>query len=312
MDKAPGLLTMGTDRDKVNTAYYRLTDYVRKGNPKSRERVFIVHRLDRDVSGILVFARSPAAKIALQSRWENVEKRYLALVHGVPPEPEGTFQSYLVESGVHRVYSSPDPKQGKLSRTGYKLLGQARGVSLLEIDLFTGRKHQIRVHLAENNLPIVGDRKYGRKQPGERRLALHAKSLAFEHPYTGEPCFFETRMPHLFARVPIGVGIDTPPAYRWRWTHSRSMNRDDWVSLDSCGDFPSGIAVVRRPLEGVGLGDRPRHFLPSVRSLDDLAHSTMERPAGFYDTFWEPTPEPPRPETRAPDPAPSKECPPCP
>jgi len=205
VDKAPGLLTMGTDREKVETAYYRLTDYVRKGNPKSRERVYIVHRLDREASGILVFARSVAAKENLQAQWDRVEKHYLALVHGVPPESEGTFSSYLVENGIHRVHSTTDPKQGKLSYTAYTVLGQSRGVTLLDIHLLTGRKHQIRVHLAEHNLPIVGDKKYGGKRPGERRLALHAKSLAFEHPHSGERCSFATQIPRIFSRI-------TPPS----------------------------------------------------------------------------------------------------
>ena len=203
VDKAPGLLTMGTNREKVKTAYYRLTDYVRKGNPKSRERVYIVHRLDREVSGILVFARSVAAKKALQAQWDRVEKHYLALVHGLPPDSEGAFSSYLVENGVHSVHSTTDPKRGKLSHTAYKVLGHSQGVSLLDIKLLTGRKHQIRVHLAEHNLPIVGDTKYGGKRSGERRLALHAKSLAFEHPHSGKPCFFETRTPRLFTRIPV-------------------------------------------------------------------------------------------------------------
>ena len=201
VDKAPGLLTMGTDREKTETAYYRLTDYVRKGNPKSRERVYIVHRLDREVSGILVFAKSVEAKNALQAEWDQVEKRYLALVHGLPREPEGTFSSYLIENGVHSVHSTKDEKRGKLSHTAYKVLGQAKGVSLLEINLLTGRKHQIRVHLAEHNLPIVGDTKYGGKRTTARRLALHAKSIAFKHPHNGKPCFFETRIPHFFSRI---------------------------------------------------------------------------------------------------------------
>lgn len=201
VDKAPGLLTMGTDREKEKTAYYRLTDYVRKGNPKSRERVFIVHRLDREVSGILVFARSEVAKNALQTQWERVEKHYLALVHGVPAEPEGTFSSYLVEKGVHSVQSTTDARRGKVAHTAYTLLGQSKGIALLDIELLTGRKHQIRVHLADNGLPILGDKKYGGNEPGARRLALHAKSLAFNHPHSGEPCFFETRVPHLFSRV---------------------------------------------------------------------------------------------------------------
>jgi tRNA pseudouridine32 synthase/23S rRNA pseudouridine746 synthase/23S rRNA pseudouridine1911/1915/1917 synthase len=200
VDKAPGLLTMATGDEKEQTAYYRLTDYVRKGNYKSHQRVYIVHRLDREVSGILVFARTPEAKNTLQDQWPQVEKHYLALVHGTPAEAEGTFTSYLVEEGVHTVYSTKNPKRGKLAQTAYKVLGHFQDVSLLDINLLTGRKHQIRVHLAENKIPIVGDRKYTRRKSTARRLALHAKSIAFAHPYTGKPCYFETRIPHLFSR----------------------------------------------------------------------------------------------------------------
>lgn len=200
VDKSPGFLTMSTEREKERTAYSNLTDYVRKGNPKSWERVFIVHRLDREVSGILVFARTEEAKATLQEQWPTVKKQYLALVHGSPSKPEGAFTSYLMESGVHSVKSTRDKSRGKLSETEYKVLGYSKGVSLLEINLVTGRKHQIRVHLSENNLPILGDKKYGGEPDGERRLALHAKSIAFDHPYNGKPCFFETRIPHLFSR----------------------------------------------------------------------------------------------------------------
>lgn len=201
VDKAPGLLTMGTDREKIKTAYYRLTDYVRKGNPKSRERIYIVHRLDREVSGILLFARSIEDKNILQEQWPHVEKHYLALVQGIPRQPQGTFTSRLVENGVHSVHSTTNPTRGKLSHTAYKVLAQSKGIALLDINLLTGRKHQIRVHLAENKLPIIGDTKYGPKHTGAKRLALHAKSIAFEHPHTGEPCLFETRIPHLFSQI---------------------------------------------------------------------------------------------------------------
>jgi tRNA pseudouridine32 synthase/23S rRNA pseudouridine746 synthase/23S rRNA pseudouridine1911/1915/1917 synthase len=203
VDKAPGLLTMGTNREKVETAYYRLTDYVRKGNSKSRERIYIVHRLDREVSGILVFARSMDAKNTLQAQWPHVEKHYLALVHGTPHHPKGTFSSYLIENGVHSVHSTEDKRRGKLAHTAYQVIGKTKSESLLDINLLTGRKHQIRVHLAENRLPIVGDTKYGGKRGNAKRLALHAKSLAFHHPHSGEPVFFETRVPHLFARIRI-------------------------------------------------------------------------------------------------------------
>jgi len=200
VDKAPGLLTISTDRQKTETAYCRLTDYVRKGNSKSRERVYIVHRLDREVSGILLFAKSPAAKETLQTHWAEVEKHYLAMVHGQPREPEGLFSSYLVESGVHKVHSTTNTQRGKLARTAYRVVTSSHSVSILDINLLTGRKHQIRVHLAENNLPIVGDKKYGSRTDGARRLALHAKSLAFKHPYNSRPCFFETATPPFLQR----------------------------------------------------------------------------------------------------------------
>jgi tRNA pseudouridine32 synthase/23S rRNA pseudouridine746 synthase/23S rRNA pseudouridine1911/1915/1917 synthase len=190
---------MGTEREKERTAYYRLTDYVRKGNSKSRERVFIVHRLDREVSGILLFARTIESKNELQKQWDKVEKHYLALVQGAPKEDEGVFTSYLVENGVQKVHSTSNPKQGKLSKTAYKVLGYSHGVSLLDVNLLTGRKHQIRVHLSENGLPILGDKKYGEKHTDEKRLALHAKSISFQHPHNKKPCVFETRMPRLFS-----------------------------------------------------------------------------------------------------------------
>lgn len=212
VDKAPGLLTMATDRESEQTAYYRLTDYVRKGNPKSRERVYIVHRLDREVSGILIFARNIEVKKALQAQWPEVQKHYLALVKGIPAKPEGVFQSYLVEEGVHRVHSTKDPTRGKLSETAYTILDHARGVTLLDINLLSGRKHQIRVHLSENGLPILGDKKYGGTGGGARRLALHAKSLTFIHPRTGEPHTFETRIPHLFSQYAVGGRKNDQPA----------------------------------------------------------------------------------------------------
>lgn len=208
VDKAPGLLTMGTDKEKTRTAYYRLTDYVRKGNAKSRERVFIVHRLDRDVSGILVFARSFQAKAYLQENWDRFEKKYLAVVCGAMPDEEGVFSSYLIENSAHVVRSTPDRRRGKLSHTAYRVLKETKEYSLLEVTLLTGRKNQIRVHLAENGHPIVGDKKYGQKNATHKRLALHAKSLSFRHPFTGDPVAFDTGIPGYFQRLVGGADPD--------------------------------------------------------------------------------------------------------
>jgi RluA family pseudouridine synthase len=198
VDKPPGLLTMGTDRDKVRTAYYRLTDYIRKGCDKSRKRIFIVHRLDRDTSGVLVFAKNERAKHLLQSQWEKTEKKYLAVVYGTFADKAGTITTYLAENKARIVYSTPDRAKGKLSRTAYRVLKEAKGFSLLDIDLITGRKNQIRVHLAEKGHPVVGDKKYGRRNTLYRRLALHAVSISFNHPYSSKQVTFRTRVPGYF------------------------------------------------------------------------------------------------------------------
>jgi RluA family pseudouridine synthase len=198
VDKKSGLLTMSTETIRENTAYFRLTSYVRKGNSKSRNRVFIVHRLDRDTSGVLVFAKNVEVKLALQKAWREFDKQYLAVVHGTLPEKEGVITSYLAENSVHRMFSIDNPEKGLLAKTGYKVLKESRSYSLLEIDLLTGRKNQIRVHLAEEGFPVVGDKKYGKPDKGIKRLALHAASLTLVHPETKEKMVFEAKTPAYF------------------------------------------------------------------------------------------------------------------
>ena len=192
---------MGTETEKSRTAYFILTDYVRKGCSKSRNRIFIVHRLDRDTSGILVFAKSEKAKLLLQSQWEETRKKYLAVVHGKCEKMSETITTYLVENKAHNVYSTPDATRGKLSRTAYKVLKETKDFALLEVDLLTGRKHQIHVHLAGIGHPVVGDQKYGKRNEARTRLALHARSISFRHPFTGEECTFETRIPGYFSEL---------------------------------------------------------------------------------------------------------------
>lgn len=201
VDKPPGLLTISTDRQKSRTAYFILTDYVRKGVAKSRNRIFIVHRLDRETSGILVFAKNEAAKLRLQSQWHDTKKKYLAVVHGRCEKRAETITTYLAENQARGVYTTHDARKGKLARTAYKVLKQTKDFSLLEVDLLTGRKHQIRVHLAEIGHPVVGDPRYGPERKARNRLALHATSISFEHPYSGEILSFDTKVPAYFTAL---------------------------------------------------------------------------------------------------------------
>jgi tRNA pseudouridine32 synthase/23S rRNA pseudouridine746 synthase/23S rRNA pseudouridine1911/1915/1917 synthase len=198
VDKVSGLLTVSNEKVKENTAYYRLNKYVRKGNQKSRNRIFIVHRLDRDASGVIVFAKNENAKHYLQEEWQQFKKKYYAVVHGTLPKKEGVITSYLTENRVHKMYSVNDPKKGKLAKTGYKVIRESKKYSLLEIDLLTGRKNQIRVHFSEKGNPIVGDKIYGEKEKAIKRLTLHAASITILHPYTKEKMTFEAKVPTYF------------------------------------------------------------------------------------------------------------------
>jgi tRNA pseudouridine32 synthase/23S rRNA pseudouridine746 synthase/23S rRNA pseudouridine1911/1915/1917 synthase len=205
VDKPPGLLTVGTDSDKSRTAYFVLTDYVRKGCARSRNRVYIVHRLDRETSGVLVFAKSEEAKHRLQAEWQETEKTYLAVVHGKCKSQSGTITTYLAENKAHVVYSTSDPAKGQLSHTAYKVLRQTKDFALLEVNLLTGRKNQIRVHLAGIGHPIVGDRKYGKADDRHTRLALHAKTISFKHPTSGKRLTFSASVPAYFSKLVGGV-----------------------------------------------------------------------------------------------------------
>jgi RluA family pseudouridine synthase len=198
VDKPPGLLTISTDREKSRTAYFILTDYVRKAFAKSTNRIFIVHRLDRETSGILIFAKNEEAKLRLQSQWQDTKKKYLAVVHGRCEKRAETITTYLAENQAHGVYTTNDARKGKLAHTAYKVLKQTKDFSLLEVDLLTGRKHQIRVHLAAIGHPVVGDQRYGKEHKAYHRLALHARSISFTHPFSGEPLTFATKVPVYF------------------------------------------------------------------------------------------------------------------
>lgn len=198
VDKIAGLLTIGTEREKQKTAHFLLNDYVKKGNARLRNRVFIVHRLDRDTSGILLFAKNENAKRYLQDHWKEFSKTYFTVVHGKLKDKEGVVTSYLMENKAFRVYSVNDSDKGKLSKTGYKVMKESDEYSLLEIQLFTGRKNQIRVHLSELGHPVAGDKIYGMADKGMKRLALHSASLTITHPFTHKEMSFTTEIPLYF------------------------------------------------------------------------------------------------------------------
>lgn len=197
IDKSPGLLSVKADYEAENTAHHLLTNYVRKGNPKAKINLFVVHRLDRDASGVLIFAKSLEIREKFAAHWKSVEKKYIALVYGNLAEKSGIIESYLAEGDDYKVRSVKNPLEGKLARTKYKVIKESKNYSLLEIDLLTGKKNQIRVHLSEKGHPIVGDVKY-RRNTTKGRLALHAFSIRFKHPFNNEEMMFETEIPEYF------------------------------------------------------------------------------------------------------------------
>ena len=201
IEKPANLLSIASEAEQEKTAYFQLTDYLRRGNPNIRERVWIVHRLDRETSGLMVFAKTAAAKATLQGSWESAEKRYLAVVEGNLPKGEGVFESYLDETSPFKVFSVPRTATTRHAVTHYKVLKQGKGRSLVELTLKTGRRHQIRVHLKDAGCPVVGDEKYGAKTNPAKRLGLHSCALRIPHPVTGRELRFESRLPAELARL---------------------------------------------------------------------------------------------------------------
>ena len=198
IDKPPRLLTIASETEKTKTAYYMLTACIGE-RTDGKERVFIVHRLDQGTSGLLVFAKNETAKHAMQGAWQDARKKYRALVEGVPQQSSGTISSYLCESKIHRVYSvKEDNGEGKYAETRYQVVQAEGDYALLEVTLVTGRKNQIRVHLADLGHPVAGDKKYGAKTDPIKRLALQSCFLAFNHPTTGQPMEFTLDMPGKF------------------------------------------------------------------------------------------------------------------
>lgn len=201
VDKGYGLLSMGTDKVKDGTAYSILREYVKRKDP--RNKIFIVHRLDRDTTGLMMFAKTQKAKETMQHNWNNMvlERRYVAVVEGTLDPEKGEIRSYLAENAAHEVYSTNNPDEGQLAVTYYTTLRTRAPYSLVELSLATGRKNQIRVHMKDAGHPIVGDRRYGAKSSPIHRLCLHAATLRFVHPVTRRDMNFTSPLPAGFNRL---------------------------------------------------------------------------------------------------------------
>lgn len=201
VEKPENLLSIATDSQRDKTAYALLMDYVRGGNPRSGERVWIVHRLDRETSGLMVLAKNEPAKRVLQASWSEAEKQYLAVVEGHPPADQGTLSSHLDESGPFKVHAARPSQRTRRAVTHYRVLQRRADLALLELTLDTGRRHQIRVQLADLGCPIVGDRRYAARTDPAGRLGLHASCLSFTHPVSGKRLRFASPLPLPLARL---------------------------------------------------------------------------------------------------------------
>ena len=198
INKPSGLLSIASDKEKGSTAYRMLTDYVQQKD--KHNRVFVVHRLDEDTSGVLMVAKNVKFQQAMQEKWNDIvtKRGYLAIVEGNLKEKQGTIKSYLKKNSQNMMYSSKKQGDGQFAITHYKVLQEIDGYSLLDVHIDTGRKNQIRVHLGEMGHHVIGDDKYGDPSNPIKRLGLHAYELEFKHPYTGKLVKFTAPTPKEF------------------------------------------------------------------------------------------------------------------
>ena len=201
VEKREGLLSVGTERERERTASTILNEYLRRQDRRSR--VYVVHRLDRDTSGLMMFAKDEKTQHTLRDNWHELvfDRRYVAVVTGEMERDRGTVHSWLTDRTLY-VHSSPVDDGGKESVTHYRTIKRTKGLSLVELHLETGRKNQIRVHMQDLGHPVVGDGRYGLEDFNPiGRLALHAFKLCFHHPVTGEEMRFETPYPAEFKKL---------------------------------------------------------------------------------------------------------------
>ncbi len=201
VDKQAGLLSISTAKEKRATVYSLLSNYVKQQHIDNK--IFIVHRLDRETSGLMLFAKNEEIKYHIQELWNStvLERSYIAVVEGTVEKPEGVITSFLVEGKTFKVHSTQDSKRGKKAVTNYKTLKKNKDYTLLKVNLETGRKNQIRVHMYDIGHAIIGDKKYGAVSSPINRLGLHAQQLSFIHPISGKKLFFETKIPSAFLKL---------------------------------------------------------------------------------------------------------------
>ncbi|MDQ0189736.1 RluA family pseudouridine synthase [Alicyclobacillus cycloheptanicus] len=205
IDKPPGLLSIAAEPERERTAYHVLTAYVQRRDGQGR--IFVVHRLDRDTSGVMMFAKRETIQQRLQENWHEMvtDRVYVAVVEGTLSQPEGRITSWLKESKTKTMYVAR-PGDGQKAVLHYRVLQQGPSYALVEVRLDTGRKNQIRVQMQSIGHSVAGDKRYGARKNPLGRLALHARVLAFRHPVTGQEVRFETPIPASFRRLVSSAG----------------------------------------------------------------------------------------------------------
>ncbi len=202
VDKGYGVLSTAAGKPSDDTVYNIIKKYARGFSDKAN--VYVVHRLDRDTSGLMLLTRTKQARDKLISNWNNmvIERKYVAVVEGDVAQPEGTIKSFLAENpDTFEMYSTDDKKVGRLAVTKYRLLKQGKRFAMVELEIKTGRKNQLRVHMQDMGNPVSGDRKYGGHPSPINRIALHATVLSFVHPITGKAVTFNSPFPDNFKKM---------------------------------------------------------------------------------------------------------------
>lgn len=198
VNKPHNLLTIGTEKERDNTLYKKVSEYVKKQHKSNK--IFIVHRLDKDTSGIILFAKTEEVKNKMQQTWDKTKREYIALVEGYVVG-NNTIKSYLKETKTLYTYSTNNSKEGKLAVTKYDTIYSNKEYSLLKIEILTGRKNQIRVHMKDIKHPIVGDKKYGSTKNPIRRMCLHANYFSFIHPILNKNIEVKSIYPKIFDKL---------------------------------------------------------------------------------------------------------------